>query len=94
MTAEDTVTEATPEATEEAAAEATGEAATALAAGQTVSIVSDSGRVRACTQPGSTSQIRGFVTNGAREDGQWVRINFRKTEPGGWVSASNVQVNP
>jgi C-terminal processing protease CtpA/Prc len=108
--------EATPEVTEEATAEPTGEAtpeatpeattedaaapATALAAGQTVSIVSDSGRVRVYTQPGSAGQIRGFVTNGTTwevlevsDDDQWVRINFRGTEPGGWVNAASVKVS-
>jgi hypothetical protein len=94
------VEEASPEATPEATEEAAEEAAAPADATTTVTITSRGQRVLVYSEPDSSSQLVGFVVNGSEwtqlatsADGAWVRINFRG-DPGGWVSAQSVTVNP
>ena len=104
VTPEAEATEAPAEeapATETPAADATPEAeATAeAAAGQTVTIAANGGRVLVRAQPRVPSAILGFVTDGdsftlleTSADGAWLRIDYGSD--GGWIAANLAQVNP
>jgi C-terminal processing protease CtpA/Prc len=102
---EEPAAEATPAATEEPAAEA-GEATpepvaeAAAGDGAAVRIVSQGARVLVYVEPSLDSRPIGFVVTGSEwtqletsADGIWVRINYRG-EPGGWISAQNVESLP
>jgi C-terminal processing protease CtpA/Prc len=91
---EEPAAEATPPATEEPPAEA------AAGDGAAVRIVSQGARVLVYSEPSFDSRPVGVVFTGsewtqleASADGAWVRINFRG-EPGGWISAENVETLP
>lgn len=104
VTPEAEATEAPAEeapAIETPAADATPEAeATAEpAAGQTVTIAANGGRVLVRAQPLVPSAILGFVTDGdtfalleTSADGAWLRIDYGSD--GGWIAANLAQVNP
>ncbi len=105
--AETPAAEMTPEAaaTEAPAAEATPEAAVTAepaaepAAGQTVTVAANGGRVLVRAQPRVPSAILGYVSDGdtftlleTSTDGAWLKIDFGSD--GGWIAANLAQINP
>jgi hypothetical protein len=53
------------------------------------------------SEPDADSRILGFVAAGTQwtqletsSDGEWVRIDFGGSDPGGWIRAANAVVNP
>lgn len=97
--------EAAPEgtATQEvtAAVEATAEATAVAGAPGKVKIESRSTRILVFSAPNVGSTVLGIVANGSEwslletsADGEWVRIDYRGSDPGGWVKAQNVISNP